>query len=828
MPAPAESRALFAPLPFAPLPFAPLPFAPLPLAPLPLAPLLAAAFTFGLAGPATAEDIRLSVTRDTWVSAVGSERLGNNGASPRVKLKGIQEFTVLDADCTALRGKTIVRATLHLRQAGEERLGRVTVSTLTAPWTEGGGVNYAVEPGAACFALPGTTPDITSAMLGQGGSIWGWGDASAPDGDGWQRIPVDPQVMQARAEGRSEGFAVLDDVGSEYTRTGDRIDWRLMPNRFFFSRDQNAASAPYFTVEVTKDAPPPLPAPAPGPAPVLAREVPLPVALDQPAPRPAASLPGISLTDLWGAPVRDLMLARNEATWLLVRGKDLAAPQVQAAGLKATVSPVGALGDALGTRDGKPMATAEAWLVELYAPDDAKPGEQTIVLQAGAAKSTIPARVLRFALPDRLSFVPQMNAYGLPPNERDFYRLAHDHRTCLNVLRYSWRGVPANGCVPVKRADGRWDWSAWDARFGPLLNGSAFAGLRRNAEPVDAFYLPLNENWPMDHERHFRGGYWIEDAYPEAYWSEFREAAGAFAGHAAMKKWSRPVFEFYLNGKVYFKADRNSWAACSSPWVFDEPVNTQDFWALRRFGREFLAGVGAPREDVRMAFRCDISRPEWQRDLLDGVCGVEVVSGALRPYRERILRRQERHGQRVLMYGSAADIGSPVLHATAWCLDAWCLGADGVVPWQTIGTGDSWTTPDARSLFYPTSDSTPPVPSLRLKAFTAGQQLVEYLTLLQHAGNHRREDVARLVRQALGLDGVLRKSSDDDAGTMDYAALAPQTLAAFRQRVAAALEALAPATLEAAAAATAAILDQRPPPYASDAMADPAVQKLAP
>jgi len=31
------------------------------------------------------------------------------------------------------------------------------------------------------------------------------------------------------------------------------------------------------------------------------------------------------------------------------------------------------------------------------------------------------------------------------------------------------------------------------------------------------------------------------------------EAAGAIAKHAASKKWSRPLFEFYLNGKVYFK-----------------------------------------------------------------------------------------------------------------------------------------------------------------------------------------------------------------------------------------------------------------------------------
>ncbi len=74
----------------------------------------------------------------------------------------------------------------------------------------------------------------------------------------------------------------------------------------------------------------------------------------------------------------------------------------------------------------------------------------------------------------------------------------------------------------------------------------------------------------------------------------------------------------------------------SAPWILDEPVNTQDFWALRRFGIEFWRGVAA-HPGAHFAFRADISRPEWQRDLLDGVTSVEVVSGALRTYHDRVL-----------------------------------------------------------------------------------------------------------------------------------------------------------------------------------------------
>ena len=46
--------------------------------------------------------VRLEVTRDTWVSDVGREADGNNGGAPRLKLKSIQEMTLLDVDATPL------------------------------------------------------------------------------------------------------------------------------------------------------------------------------------------------------------------------------------------------------------------------------------------------------------------------------------------------------------------------------------------------------------------------------------------------------------------------------------------------------------------------------------------------------------------------------------------------------------------------------------------------------------------------------------------------------------------------------------------------------
>jgi hypothetical protein len=438
---------------------------------------------------------------------------------------------------------------------------------------------------------------------------------------------------------------------------------------------------------------------------------------------------------------------------------------------------------AAGARNG-----GDETFVEIRIAKDAPAGRVAGTLRVGDRTLKCAVTVWNFTLPDRLSFIPQMNCYSLPGHERAYYRLAHEHRTALNRLPYGWTGKVR--AAPTIRSDGAWDWSAWDAEYGPILDGSAFADLPRGAIPVDAFYLPLSENWPMDHEKHFRGGFWIESAYDDAYWTDFRAAAATFAQHFAAKHWTEPVFEFYLNNKIYFKRDRgNRWDACSAAWILDEPVNTQDFWALRRFGLEFWRGVGA-HPGLHLAFRADISRPEWQRDLLDGVTTVEVVSGALRTYRERVIERARKYRNLVYMYGSANRIGTPNVVPAAWCVETWALGADGVVPWQTVGKAEAWTKPDDLSLFYPTPDG--PVPSLRLKSFCAGQQLVEYLTMFTALSGGSREAVGAAVLAEPGLSAALVKKSESDAGSSLFGAEAHRSLGALRLRLGAWLDARAP------------------------------------
>ena len=485
------------------------------------------------------------------------------------------------------------------------------------------------------------------------------------------------------------------------------------------------------------------------------------------------------LTDLMGVPLgKRLYAAKNESVAFFIARDDGESIELESPGLISKL---------YGLEKDVLTGSMERGRVlgEITIPHTATMGMNTVTIRVGNTTFPVELHVWDFTLPDHLSFVPEMNAYGLPDSANEelaWYRLAHEHRINLNVLRYGWNGRVADGCAPEKRGDG-WDWQAWDARFGPLLDGTAFQDLPRAGVPVDAFYLPLNEHWPADVHRHFKGGYWIEQAFDETYWKAFSDISREFADHAVARGWTKTWLQFYLNNKVYFKEQSGKWSSVSAPWCFDEPVNTQDFWALRRYGQEFNRVTR--RVAPNLIFRCDISRPEWQRDLLDGVTGMEVISGSLRPYRERIARRQTYYGTLVTMYGTTAPPTEFPLQPVAWCLDAWCLGADGVLPWQTIGNKQSWEKPDPLSLFYPARDSKDPTvsPSLRVKSYREGQQLVEYLTIYTRATGQTRTAVAEAVIDFLGLEANLKKKNNEDAGTLEYNPAVAGKLVELRERL---------------------------------------------
>jgi len=434
-------------------------------------------------------------------------------------------------------------------------------------------------------------------------------------------------------------------------------------------------------------------------------------------------------------------------------------------------------------------------LVELHVPHGAPAGEQRgkLTLRAGADSLTIDLalRVLDFDLPDALTFLPEMNCYDLPDGERAYYRLAHRHRTVLNRVAYNQRGEVAPGMAP-KIQGGQLDWSAWDARFGPLFDGSAFADLPRKGVPLELFYLPLHESWPTLIDPYYNGDYWADRAFADSYRRAFVATSRRIAEHLDAKGWDRTIFLGFLNNKVNFKAGGRGWKGGSSPWLLDEPANFQDFWALRYFASAFQEGVAAARSGgkkagAKLAFRADISRPEWQRDSLDGLLDYNVVGSVVRGRPRLVLDRKRAQGQLVLEYGTANPIEEANVQGAAWCIDAWSLGLDGVIPWQTIGRAESWKAGDELSLFYPPRGGIDrgPVASIRLKAYRRGQQDVEYLALLAALEGEPRWAIGSRVREALRLAGERQGtgSGGEDAGSIGYGRLRSRDLWALRDRV---------------------------------------------
>jgi hypothetical protein len=359
---------------------------------------------------------------------------------------------------------------------------------------------------------------------------------------------------------------------------------------------------------------------------------------------------------------------------------------------------------------------------------------------------------------------------------------------------YSQRGTIPDGCAPVW--DGRrLDWTAWDQRFGQYFNGSAFADLPRARVPLDIFYLPIHENWPSPMEGNYNGDYWADRAFPAEYRHALVEVARQMTDHFNAKGWNETLFLGFYNNKHYFK--RRGWSHGSSPWLLDEPSNFQDYWALRYYGSAFHEGVARARPgQAKVLFRCDISRPQWQRDTFDGLLDYNVEGAAMRPYHRHVFDRKEVNGELVIEYSSANAVEDANVQPVGWSLDSWALGSDGVLPWQTVGRGDSWKQADTLSLFYPArGKETEPVPSIRLKAFRRGQQDVEYLTLWTQLQKQPRWAVGQRVRQALGLLAKRKDTGfgEEDTGVLDYQRLRPQDLWALRLRFGEALSAAHPA-----------------------------------
>jgi len=455
--------------------------------------------------------------------------------------------------------------------------------------------------------------------------------------------------------------------------------------------------------------------------------------------------------------------------------------------------------------NGVPGQTVQSLYIDVIIPQDTVPGSYRGTLTVsgeGAIAVSLDLELVVYpaVIPRHINFSPELNCYAPPGGQVGspyFYaahRLAHYHRCAINTVPYSQSGRMTEGYAPVLAGQGAEvrvsDWSDFDRLVGPLLDGSAFLGNPRSGVPVRAFYLPFFEHWPLSLWDHYpiKGSPKdeaamvenmlsappIEEALPPAYVAAFQNVVRQFVSHCDEKGWSETDFQMYLNNKHF-------WGGTF--WTLDEPVGRDDWQALRYWAQLFKGGTEQARQ-TRFVFRGDISRPWWQYDQLDELMDTiyynnEIFDfpGFARTFNRRI---PDPH-----VYGGCNEISASNHQSALWCLKAYALGLNGVLPWQSLGEASALKEPDTNGLIVPgtLAGYDGPVASLRVFALRRGAQDVELLRLLAQEKAYSRDQIAALISQKLPLGAEFRQGFADEAAGLAFGQISAQDFADLREGV---------------------------------------------
>ncbi|HET6204521.1 MAG TPA: hypothetical protein VFI25_17150 [Planctomycetota bacterium] len=773
----------------------------------------------------SSSEVRLPATADASICVHPSERSFNTGAATRIRLKGNEHLLVLDFDASSLAGLRVADARLFLHPAGPVKLKTLGVSTVSSRWKEGDGNGREREGAVTFLVSgdgPWPGGDFLAVSFGRGGSAWEAADLRE-EAEGWISTPVPPAFVEAMAAGRSFGLAVSDEKGQ--TRWNNDFFSREEPGAgpYLLVRTEPGEPRPFspsprdpMKPEERTAAPfvlPPRVQPT-GAAPLRAAGGRSCVILSEGATvDPTADLPDGPAPQGWDGKTLRLRAARGEhvgvmiaVAWgeegrpwarVLLLGMEGTARSVNQvvwipASPRGVADPLVPLVKGVEREDtsltvamvpGRRLALYHLeWGVPLSTPPGEKRGTVLVEFggahpdEAGSPLAEIPVsiRVEGASIPDRPTFAVSLNTYGSPggnsTEERAYFRLAHENRTTLAPVPYSQSGRVHPGAAPELERSGDEvrvkSWKEWDERFGPLFDASAFEGLPRAGVPIEHFLLPLHENWPLPIdefyayrgrlEDHWRDAPPVGQAFSPAYPRALEGISTALAQHLHERGWTDTLFLPFLNNKVDYRARGSG----TSWWLLDEPAWRDDFLALRWFGERFRAGLSLAKSKAKVAFRVDLSRPEWRREHLDGVVGL-LVCNALRESGGVALETARRNGETVWSYGEPPPPGAGPDRTRAWCLRAWLDGADGMVPWQSVGTAESWRRPEATALLYPAPPDRGrgPLPSLRLKMLRRAAEDAELLNLLVARGLATRDGIARAIGDSLDFETCERLRS---------------------------------------------------------------------
>ena len=483
------------------------------------------------------------------------------------------------------------------------------------------------------------------------------------------------------------------------------------------------------------------------------------------------------------------------------------------------------------TDNSVPGQKVQPFFVDIYIPHFARSGQHRGELAVEAAGKRqvihIELEVLPLRLPDELNFVVDLNCYGGVNSgwdlqrgtpeyrklEHAYHRMAHVHRTNLDVLGYSHNGSTTPDHAPPLEGEGGEtrvsSWADWDAHFSPLLDGSAFADLPRAHVPVPMLYLPFFENWPgsvrrsYKHDdptvpetqeqyqqiisRHALESEPIQDSFSQEYQDRYVAVTGEFAKHIRKNNWSQTRFAVYFNNKYYWKRPSQGGRGISW-WLLDEPNHRDDVLAISFLGHLTKLGLEEYPE-VPIVLRTDISRVEWIRDLMPEQIDLNCISRRFFQKNRYLMNDRKRFGKEYWNYATSNHPRESNLSMRAWCWRVYLSGGDGLLPWNAVRGGRAWERAEQLTVFYPGNKFgvQEPFASMRLKAYRRGQQDIEYLILLADKDGWDRDAVVHVASTALDLTAEISMESSEDAGQIRFQNITNSALEELRWRVAKAL-----------------------------------------
>ena len=417
-------------------------------------------------------------------------------------------------------------------------------------------------------------------------------------------------------------------------------------------------------------------------------------------------------------------------------------------------------------------------------------------------------KVYDFAIPDKMRFNPELNIYQAParPGSKawfECFRVAHYNRCTLSITQAGHGdGIKVPLPLTGRGANVRVrDWRGWDASYGPLLDGTAFKDLPRAGQPLPTCQVPLSHGYPIGIDRGYVGYTGpkkgpnvalvhsllckpIEKSFSREYKRAFRNVARGIVRHFEQKRWTNTYYMFYLDAKVQWRVKGNG----TSYWILDEPYNYDDWMALRFWGKLWLDAIKDLPKKAGYGYRCDISRPHWTRDWLNGVLSI-MHAGGLSSRIKRVQIMAKEAPFTFYSYGACNRPDSSNWNSVAWCLSTFLAGGDGVLPWQSLGNASSMTTADPNGLVVPNVAGQQAVASMRISALRRGAQDCEYLLTLGERYGFNREQLRALVAQKIVARAKLHQLHEDDAAPVTFGALDPDEFAALREGLAKLIEA---------------------------------------